>query len=634
MRPDNVGSIEYQSGIDLAGLRKDGKEVDRIAHQAGKDLEDGVGGGADNAEVRASAALNRLKNVMKATAIAAGAVLAGGIAAAAKASYDQVDAVQQATVGLNAYEKDADKVSSVLKGLLGYAQSDLGVLFNRKDLYASAQSLKIMGDNTDELVGHVQILSRSVGLGLSNWDDLNLIIGRVGSTGRLTGEDFDNLTKAGFKLDPALRNTNTTFQELFKQLDRGIPTNALEGQANTIKGQGIRLETAFRNVGNAILGVDKDTNLFIEGGLGDTFVRGTKRATQLLKDLQPAAAAFGRGLSATISVVSDAAHQISGFSNILLVAGAGFVTYNGIMITVTTTTKAMAAAQLLFNNALKLNPIALAAAAAVGIVSAYINVVTQTDNSTNASNRLKAAQDALKLSTDANRAAQDALKNALLGQEGAALRVEQAQLAYNSAVAQYGPQSLQARQAAYDLKVANDQLANSNREVANSTKAANDAQNQQAKDAANVQARLRETANSAAQAAGGYVALANAIANARAEDAKTGVLGQGKNTTNAILGIGQRAGGGPVSANKPYFVGENSDGSLNNTSELFVPRSSGSIVNSKDLQEALGGGGNGLTNNIQAIYINNKADADYLLSRLTRETEIYDNGSTPVRKFA
>lgn len=635
MRPDNAGSIEYQSGIDLTGLRKDAKEVDKIAHQTGKNMEDGIGGGADNAEVRASAALNRLKNVMKATAIAAGAALAGGIAAAAKASYDQVDAVQQATVGLTAYEKDAGKVNSVLKDLIGYARSDLGVLFNRKDLFASAQSLKIMGDNTDDLVGHVQILSRSVGLGLSNWDDLNLIVGRVGSTGRLTGEDFDNLTKAGFKLDDGLRNTNITFSDLFKQLDKGIPTDALEGQANTIKGQGIRLETAFRNVGDAILGVDKDTSQFIKGGLGDTFVKGTLRATQLLKDLQPAAAAFGRGLSSTISVIADAGRQIAGFSNVLLVAGAGFVTYNGIMVTVTTTTKALAAAQLLFNNALKLNPIALAASAAVGIGLAYMNVVNQADRNTAASDRLKVANDNLKLATDANKASQDALKGAYLSQEGAALAVEGAQRRYNDAVAQYGPNSYEARSASYDLKRAQDDLANANAAVRDRTNEARDAQ-QKLKDAKDgVVNANNEVAASARNAAGGYQAWAAGIVAARAEDAKTGILGQGKNTTNAVLGIGKRAGGGPVSANKPYFVGENRDGSLNDTSELFVPRSSGSIVNSKDLQEALGGNsGNGLTNNIQAIYINNKADADYLLSRLTRETEIYDNGSTPVRRFA
>lgn len=42
-----------------------------------------------------------------------------------------------------------------------------------------------------------------------------------------------------------------------------------------------------------------------------------------------------------------------------------------------------------------------------------------------------------------------------------------------------------------------------------------------------------------------------------------------------------RAFGGPVSANTPYWVGDNRDGSLNKTSELFVPKQSGWIVPAK-----------------------------------------------------
>lgn len=214
---------------------------------------------------------------------AAGVALATGIGLASKASLDQVSAVQQATVALGAYEKNGAKVQGVLKSLLAYARSDAGVLFNRTDLFAAAQGLKIMGDNTDHLTEHVKIMSRSVGLGLSTWQELGLIIGRVGSTGRLTGDDFDNLTKAGYRLDPSLRNTNITFDQLFDSLNKGIPVDALQGQANTIHGLGIRFQTAFRNIGNAILGVNSDTNQFIQGGLGDRLVQLFQNITAAMK---------------------------------------------------------------------------------------------------------------------------------------------------------------------------------------------------------------------------------------------------------------------------------------------------------------------------------------------------------------
>jgi hypothetical protein len=246
--------------------------------QASKVLSD-FGGNVQSASDRAVRAF-------QAAAIAAAALAVTGIGAAAKASFDQVDAVQQATIALKAYESNGDKVNTVLKNLIAYARSDLGVLFNRKDLFEAAQSLKLYGDNTDQLVDHVKILSRSVGLGLSSWDELNLIVGRVGSTGRLTGDDFDNLSKAGFKLDTNLRNTNITFTDLFTALDKGIPTDALAGQANTIQGLNIRLQTAFRGVGDAILGVDSNTSEFIKGGLGDRFTQAVVRATEALKDLK------------------------------------------------------------------------------------------------------------------------------------------------------------------------------------------------------------------------------------------------------------------------------------------------------------------------------------------------------------
>jgi hypothetical protein len=59
--------------------------------------------------------------------------------------------------------------------------------------------------------------------------------------------------------------------------------------------------------------------------------------------------------------------------------------------------------------------------------------------------------------------------------------------------------------------------------------------------------------------------------------------------------IPRRAKGGSVSAGQPYVVGDNSDGSLNPTSELFIPGRSGTIVPADDLHEAIGtmGGGSG-----------------------------------------
>lgn len=67
---------------------------------------------------------------------------------------------------------------------------------------------------------------------------------------------------------------------------------------------------------------------------------------------------------------------------------------------------------------------------------------------------LKTAHDATTASQQAAKLASDQLAAASLNAKGAALATEQAQKAYNQAVAQYGPNSLEARQALYNLEVA------------------------------------------------------------------------------------------------------------------------------------------------------------------------------------
>jgi len=88
-----------------------------------------------------------------------------------------------------------------------------------------------------------------------------------------------------------------------------------------------------------------------------------------------------------------------------------------------------------------------------------------------------------------------------------------------------------------------------------------------------------------------------------------------------------RADGGSVSAGTPYLVGENRDGSINKTTELFVPSQSGSIVNSKDLQSMLNGGGGGSTINFHGNIMLGSADAvDRMFERLGKVKELGELG--------
>lgn len=258
--------------------------------------EDKAGGVIDSVgskiESLGSKAMDAAGKLAKAGAIAGALAISTGITLSTQAAFQQVDAVQQATVALGAYEKNGDKVNQTLSQLVQYARSDMGVLFQRQDLFAAAQGLKIMGDNTDYLVDHVKIMSRSVGLGLSTFESLGNVIQRVGSTHRLYADDLQFLQNAGFKLDNTLSGTTQTFESLFALLDKGIPADAMAGQSNTIQGKMVKLQSAFRDVGSAILGVDKDTSTFIAGGLGARFVNAMDNARVALKAIAPFIATF------------------------------------------------------------------------------------------------------------------------------------------------------------------------------------------------------------------------------------------------------------------------------------------------------------------------------------------------------
>lgn len=294
----------------VGALRSVGQAVDGAKSGFDRFFASVKGGAGD-----ALRALDGFARVMGSIGLVGGITL---IAGGAKAAWAQVDAVEQATVALRAYETDARKVDTVLKDLLAFARSDQGKLFMRQELFAAAQNLKVYGAETQNLTRYVEIMSRSVSIGLGTWDELGRVIGRVGSTGKLTGIDFEMLTKMGFQLDSSLRNTTITWEQLFDVLDRGM--NKVTGQSETIKGRLMTLSTSIRGVGLAFLEVDTETSKFVEGGLGDRIMKGLEHAPQLLKQVAEGARSlgeaivgvidFGRGLVAAFQMLPDGLQSV------------------------------------------------------------------------------------------------------------------------------------------------------------------------------------------------------------------------------------------------------------------------------------------------------------------------------------
>lgn len=217
-------------------------------------------------------------------AVAVGVTGAAGMGAMTKAAFDQVRQVQNASFGLRAYEKDASKVNQILGELVEYAKSDMGVLFQRQDLFKAASNLRGFGIEADKVTGYVKILSKGVSLGMTNFDELSQILGRVAASGKLSAAEFDMLAQRGIILDASMRGADVTAEQLFETLNNALPDSLLEGRANTIDGAMTRLQSAFRNLGASILGVNADADGFVKGGAGDILMTAMEDLRQMLRD--------------------------------------------------------------------------------------------------------------------------------------------------------------------------------------------------------------------------------------------------------------------------------------------------------------------------------------------------------------
>ena len=390
----DLGSASASLSLDINNFVTNAQRAADAAQNIRSATDNATSGGFLGWVQQNEQALNSWgKGLLGFGALVTGAFVAP-IAAGSRAAWGQVDAIEQATVAMNAYADSSEDVEMVLGSLLDYARSaESGGLFWREELFASAQSMLIYGASIEEVDGYVKILSRSVGLGLSDWDSLNTIIGRVGSTGRLTGNDFDMLKARGFDLDESIRNTNITWEELFEHLDAGIPADALEGQMDTIRGKSLWLQDALQGLGQAFLGVDADSGKFIEGGLGWQMVRGIERLTDLMLRAAPAVrrlgemfAAIGRPIGTAIDLLirlpqpiqtamvlfTGALGAVSLFSGGLLLmlpriasTVAAFQAFGGITGILSGVTKAVGALRVAMVG-LFMNPAMLAAIAVIG----------------------------------------------------------------------------------------------------------------------------------------------------------------------------------------------------------------------------------------------------------------------------
>lgn len=294
----------------------------------------------------------------------------------------------------------------------------------------------------------------------------------------------------------------------------------------------------------------------------------------------------------------------------------------------------------------------------IGLFASHANSLKRntsaTEQQTTVEEELNAAMQETAANTDRLIQANDLLTDSRFSAEGAALSVERAQRSYNDAVKEYGPKSLEAREASYNLEEANRRLQDANEKVAEAQGKVNDVEGILVENTANVLNAIQLRADKYNDVIGTVSNAINAVAqldqvtlnvvgtvNGRLQNAANTAqnaantvqrnfnsiqIGGGNIQGSAGTGLqGGRAAGGPVSAGRIYPVGENPDGSFNKTTELFVPSSSGTVVNAEDTRKLLSqvGGGSNISINftVQGNVVGNESGLRALAVEMQRMVE-------------
>ena len=343
---------------------------------------------------------------------------------------------------------------------------------------------------------------------------------------------------------------------------------------------------------------------------------GIEIGSKMLPSLTRLATTVASNIVPAFNVMKEVARVvITVFQNmapIIAIATTAFVVYQVTMSTVRGVIDAVKTAQLALNAVMLANPIGLIIAGFAGLAIAMGIIMTSTNSATTAQDRLNQANADAKTAADNLKNAEMELADARLAREGSDIAVQRAEERLTTLKDSGTASALDLKEAEYNLAVAKDHAADASDREAESVKKASDAKDADVKAKDKVVAAQEEVNKAVWRGADAYKDFADRINQASKArqngDMKGNVdaifsapINIPNQTSGAGLGLPKRAGGGDVVANNPYIVGENADGSLNKTSELFIPRSSGTIINSKQLQSMINSGTGGGNTSIQFL---------------------------------
>lgn len=642
------GAMTFESSLSqlaqasgATGAQMDGMST--LARQLGKDtdLAGVTASDAAKAMVELSKAGLSVKDTMDASK--------GVLSLARAGNIDFADAAVIAASALNAFAlegKDATMVADTLAAGANASQADLSDL--AMGMQQSATVAKQFGLSLNETVTALSLFANNGIRGSDAGTSLKTMLISLASPSTKAAAAMKDLGFNAYDasgqfvgLEEMSKRLNKATEKLTDQQKQNalatiFGTDAFRAAAVLADNAGESYSGMAREVGKA--GAAQKAAAAQMGG----FQRATENLDNAFADmgltvgnyLLPKATQATNAFAGLINKLSDgipgAIQTFMGLLPAVTGVTATVATYAGAIYTARAAVTALAVAQGALNAAMRMNPFLLLASLAAGVVASYFTLSAQSDSTGSAHERLKAAQDRLRFTTDGLKDANDRLSGAHLTLQGAQLQVESATNRYTESLKLNGANSLITRQAQHDLEQAKWNLKRATDEVAVAT------QNQTTKERENADA-VKQFEEAAGRKAGSAKVVNEALKTQKdkLQDVDKWVNNlNGKTYTYTVeqwlktldktpnkgptIPIG-RASGGPVSANKPYFVGDNPDGSLNKTSELFIPNRSGHIVNSKDLQAALQGQSTSSSGEITKIIQNNNIYNDIDLDVASRQ---------------
>lgn len=562
----NVGSIEYDARIDTGKLKKDAAEADAIAKNTG----DNLGESMERGEGRASAALGKMAKFATVAAATVGAafvaavgkfVIGGGISRALN--------IEDAQAKLRGLGHDVQSVTTIMESALSAVKGTAFGLDAAATAAASAVAAGVApGKDLTRVLGLTGDAATIMG---RDFGEAGAIINKVLASNRLSMQEVNQLHDAGLPIlsqlskeygvtADAMRemvsNGEVDSARFLKALETNIGGAALKS-GETTRGAWANMQAAMARVGAAIV---KDIIPRVRAGFGSMTVWFDENSDKIVANVS----AIGKSAEDIIKNIVGLANQVSAYLAPKLTALWSNISVNLIPIL----------KDLWKNVIVPLIPIlgttlVVAVGAVVDILSGLVTAIGWFKKGLEEGNPVVIAM------------------ASAFGTLAAAMVLTSAFNALNAGFATLTTVTIptvMARFAAMSTLIATPLV------MPAILVAAAIAAIWSVVEAHNAAKSAIEGANAAiAQEAEISIQL---IRNAKAK------FDRGEITRAELqrqLKIYSKAKGGPVSANTPYFVGDNPDGSLNKTTELFVPRTAGSIMNSKDLQSALSGGSSGST---------------------------------------